>query len=497
MRGSLSLPPRLGAPGDHGVVTLHQIPLAYTQQVQDFRSQGPATLYLHTTGNGQLELQVTPGGQIKGVLQGQTAKIIRQVRQGEQVLEGVEVPPLFLSSQVSSARPQAHWEFPSLHLHGQGTSIELTQVDVYRTPSHIDLSGTLQVHLASEVSYGVTVGVLPAAFELRDTVDLAGRAGFRIPVIGPIEPRHISYAGEVRLQNLLFEGDTSESLTARLNLEQGRLTIETARADMLDGEMRIASASFVDLQGPVHDFDVHVVAKDLQLQVHSGKRVALSRFLFLLAPLFIIEPKRNEPASMAGTLVAEMALSGSFSGESGWSKAVNGEGFFRIAEGAILGSTLVGGLTTKAVTLPWNMVHNTLTGLFAADSRVGSEIASLGQKAFVFGTIESPIQVRAGAVHLQPNFEVRSPEFSMLINGYSTLEGDLDYRVRTDLIERLRFGSITNLPNQMPIIGDFIRSINPFTLLEGIELEATMQGNAFRKNAEGKIDLNVHTSILR
>jgi hypothetical protein len=105
--------------------------------------------------------------------------------------------------------------------------------------------------------------------------------------------------------------------------------------------------------------------------------------------------------------------------------------------------------------------------------------------------------VRAGAVHLQPNFEVRSPEFSMLINGYSTLEGDLDYRVRTDLIERLRFGSITNLPNQLPIIGDVIRSINPFTLLEGIELEATMQGNAFRKNAEGKIDLNVHTSILR
>jgi hypothetical protein len=351
--------------------------------------------------------------------------------------------------------------------------------------------------LASEVSYGVTMGVLPAAFELRDTVDLAGRAGLRIPVIGPIEPRHISYAGEVRLQNLLFEGDTSESLTARLNLEQGRLTIETARADMLDGEMRIASASFVDLQGPVHDFDVHVVAKDLQLQVHSGKRVALSRFLFWLAPLFIIEPKRNEPASMAGTLVAEMALSGSFSGESGWSKAVNGEGFFRIAEGAILGSTLVGGLTTKAVTLPWNMVHNTLTGLFAADSRVGSEIASLGQKAFVFGTIESPIQVRAGAVHLQPNFEVRSPEFSMLINGYSTLEGDLDYRVRTDLIERLRFGSITSLPNQLPIIGDVIRSINPFTLLEGIELEATMQGNAFRKNAEAKIDLNVHTSILR
>jgi hypothetical protein len=135
--------------------------------------------------------------------------------------------------------------------------------------------------------------------------------------------------------------------------------------------------------------------------------------------------------------------------------------------------------------------------LFAADGQVGSEIASLGRKAFVFGTIESPIQVQAGAVHLQPNFEVRSPEFSMVINGSSTLEGNLDYRVRTDLIERLRFGSITSLPKRLPVIGNVLRYINPFTLLEGIELEATMQGNAFRKNAEGKIDINVHTSILR
>jgi hypothetical protein len=497
VQGSVGLPPRLGASGDHGVVTLHQIPLEHTQQVQDFRSQGPATLHLQTTGNGHVELQVTPSGQLKGVLQGQTDKMIRQVRQGDQILEEVEVPPLVLTSQVSSARPQEQWELPSLRLQGQGISVELKQVDVSRTPSHIDLNGALQVHLASEASHAVTMGVLPAAFELRDTVDLAGTAGLRIPVTGPIEPRHLSYAGDVYLQHLLIQEDVLESLTARLNLQQGRLTVEAARADTLDGELRLASSSFVDLQGPVHDFDVHAVANDLQLQVHGGKRLSLSRSLFLLAPLFIIEPKRDEPASMSGTLVAEMALSGSFSKESGWSKTVNGEGFFRIADGAIQGSTLVSGLTTKTLMLPWNTVHNTLTGLFAADGRVGSEIADLGREAFVFGTLESPIQVQAGTVHLKPNFEVRSPEFGMVINGSSTLEGDLDYHVRTDLIERLRFGSITSLPNRIPVIGNALRYINPFTLLEGIELEATVQGNAFRKNAEGKIDINVHTSIIR
>jgi hypothetical protein len=353
------------------------------------------------------------------------------------------------------------------------------------------------VHLSEEVSYAVTMGLLPAAFALQDAVDLAGTAGLRIPAGDHIEPRHLSYAGDVRLQGLMIEGDKSESLTARLKLAQGRLTVDAARAEMLDGEVRLASASFVDLQGPVHDFNVHVMAKDLQLQVHGGKRLALSRVLFLLAPLFIIEPKRDEPASIAGTLGAELAVRGSFNGAPGWSKTVNGEGVFRLVHGAIQGSTLVAGLTTKTVTLPWNIVHNTLTGLFAADGQFGSTIASLGKKAFTFGTIESPIQVQAGAVHLKPNFEVRSPEFSMVINGSSTLEGDLDYRVRTDIIERLRFGSITSIPNRLPVIGKALRYINPFTLLEGIELEATITGNAFKKNPEGTIDVNVQTSIRR
>jgi hypothetical protein len=259
----------------------------------------------------------------------------------------------------------------------------------------------------------------------------------------------------------------------------------------------MTSASFVDLQGPDHDFDVHVMAKDLQLQVHGGARLALSRVLFLLAPLFIIEPKRDEPARMTGTLEAELTLSGRFSGTPGWSKTVNGEGSFRIVDGVIQGSTLVAGVTTKVVMLPWNTVHNALTGLFAADGQLGSEIVRLGKQAFIFGTIESPIQVQAGEVHLKPNFAVRSSRFGMVLNGSSTLEGDLHYHVRTDLIERLRFGSITSLPNRIPILGPVLRYMNPFTLLEGIELEATVQGNAFRKNAEGKIDIEVNTSILR
>jgi hypothetical protein len=497
VQGSLGLPPRLGTPSNHGVVTLHQIRLEHTKQVQDFRSQGAATSHLHTTIDGHVELQVTPGGELMGVLQVQTGTMARQVRQGQDVLEEVEMPPIHLSSQMSSAHPLEHWEFPSLRLRGEGIAIDLTNLQVQRTASHIGLQGALQVHLSGEVSSMITRGFLPAAFELKEAVDLVGTAVLQLPLTGPIELRHISYAGDLRLRRLLIEGDESASLTAHLELVQGRLTVQAARAEVLDGEVRIASPSFVDLQGPRYDFAVYVMAKDLHLRVHGGERLTFPRVLSLLVPLLIIEPKPNEPASISGTLEAEFALRGSFSASPGWSKTVDGKGVFRIVNGEVLGSTLVVALTTKAVTLPWNMVHNTLTKLFAADGQFGSALVSLGRQAFVFGTLESPLQVQGGVVRLPPNFEVHSPEFSMVINGYSTLEGDLDYHVRTDLIERLRFGSVTSLPNRLPIIGDIFSSTDLFNLPARVELGATVQGNVFKKNAAGQMDVAVAPSILQ
>ena len=99
-----------------------------------------------------------------------------------------------------------------------------------------------------------------------------------------------------------------------------------------------------------------------------------------------------------------------------------------------------------------------LTGLFAADGRLGSELVNRG----------AVTRVQYGAQWVQ------------------YLEGDVYYRVRTDRIKRLRFGSITSLPNRIPSSGPRLRYINPFTLLEGIEPEATVQGNAFRKKCRGQ-----------
>ena len=179
--------------------------------MQDFRSQGAATLHTRTTCNGHLELQGTPSGQLHGVLEVQVDETTRQIRQDDRVLEDAHIPPFLLTMHVASTRPHEHWEIPSLRLQGQGTTIALANMQVTRTSLHVDVSSAVQVHLSGEVSYGLTMGLFPEAFELKDTVDLVGTAGLRIPLTGPIEPRHISYVGDVHLQSVVIEGDTAGS----------------------------------------------------------------------------------------------------------------------------------------------------------------------------------------------------------------------------------------------------------------------------------------------
>jgi hypothetical protein len=105
--------------------------------------------------------------------------------------------------------------------------------------------------------------------------------------------------------------------------------------------------------------------------------------------------------------------------------------------------------------------------------------------------------VQAGVIRLQENLTITSPELSLVVNGYSTLEGEVNYHVRSDLIYRLRFGEITSLPNKIPLLGKALQYINPFNVLEGIELECTMQGNVFQDDANGRPAVHVETSLLR
>jgi hypothetical protein len=276
---------------------------------------------------------------------------------------------------------------------------------------------------------------------------------------------------------------------------QGRLTLDDASARVLGGWVRLRPDTFVDLQDPRRTFHLHLAAEQLDLRLATGKRMPL---LALVIPLFLLEPDRGEPIRVSGMLDAEVNVSGTYDGQPGWSQSVNGEGSFRLAQGAVIGSTVVSGFVTKALMLPTNLVDQSLRALLDRGGKPLQVLESLLRQAVVFGTLDSPIQLRAGEIHLKDNLIVSAPEFRILINGHSTLEGEVDYDVHSDLIHRILFGEVLSLPDEIPILGAVLRHINPFQRIhQHIELSATVQGNIFRRNSAGQPDVHVDVYVIQ
>ena len=119
--------------------------------------------------------------------------------------------------------------------------------------------------------------------------------------------RDLTYTGNLRLARVDWDGALWEAVAAQLTVAQGRLTIDEASARMLGGWLRLRPETFIDLQGPRHDFYVHLAAEHLDLRLETGKRMQL---LALVIPLFLLEPDRKDPIRMSGLFDAELQASG-------------------------------------------------------------------------------------------------------------------------------------------------------------------------------------------
>jgi hypothetical protein len=467
--GSLGFPQPFSESEAQLSARLRHVPVRFAQQPPGLHASGPATLSRTVVLNGEVTAQGTESGQIRLGLDLQMPKTTRQGGQSGQGLIDAELPALRVVSEVLTAPPWAHWHTDTLRIQGDGLTAALRDVVVRRTPTHYDLSGALDLRASAEVITGLTGDLLPDRLQIAGPVELAGNAAGHIAVDGSASLRDITYTGDLRVARMAWNSTWGEAVVARLTVAQGQLTLDDARARVLGGWIWFRPDTFVDLQGPRHAFHLHLAAEQLDLRLETGKRMPL---VALVIPLFLLEPDRGEPIRVSGLLDAEVHASGTYDGQPGWSQSVNGEGSFRLAQAAVLGSTVVSGFVTKALTLPSNLVDQSLRALLDRGGKPLQLLESWLRQSVVFGTLASPIQLRTGEIHLTENLIVSAPEFSMLINGHSTLEGEVDYDVHSDLIHRLLFGEVLSLPHEIPWLGAVLRHINPFQLSISISSSA-------------------------
>jgi hypothetical protein len=493
--GSLGFPRPFSESDAQLSVRWHQVPVRFAPQQPDFHAARPAMLSRTIVLNGEVTAQGTGSGQIRLGLDLQMPKTTRQRGQSGQGLLDAELPALRVVSEVLTAPPWRHWHTNVLRIQGDGVTAILRDVVARQTPTHYDLSGAVDLHASTEVITGLAGGLLPDRLQLSGPVELAGNAAGQIAVDGGASLRDITYTGALRVARMAWNSTWWEEVVTRLTVTQGRLTLDDASARVLGGWIRCRPDTFVDLQDPRHAFRLHLVAEQLDLRLETGKRMPL---MALVIPLFLLEPDRGEPIRVSGLLDAEVHASGTYDGQPGWSQSVNGEGSFRLAQAAAIGSTVVSGFVTKALTLPSNLVDQSLRALLDRGGKPLQLLASLLRQSVAFGTLASPIQLRAGEIRLEENFIVSAPEFRMLINGHSTLEGAVDYDVHSDLIHRILFGEVLTLPDEIPVLGAVLRHINPFQLIhKHIELSATVQGNIFRRNSAGQPDVHVNVYFIQ
>jgi hypothetical protein len=445
--------------------------------------------------NGEVTARATGSGGVRLEIDLQVPKTPPQVRQGGQALTGVELPAFHVTAEVLTAPPWVHWQASAIRIQGDGLAAELRDVVARRTPTHYDLSGILELQASTEMITECVGGVLPDRLHVSGPLELTGNVTAHIAAAGGVSLRDLTYTGSLRLARVDWDGALWEAVAAHLMVAQGRLAIDEARARMLGGWLRLGPDTFVDLQGPRRDFHVSLAAEQLDLRLETGKRLQL---LALVIPLFLLEPDRKDSIRLSGRFDAELHVSGRYDGRSGWSQSVNGGGYVRMAQGAVIGSTLISGFVTKALTLPANLADQSLKALLDRTGNPLQVIESLLRRAFVFGTLNCPIELRAGEIHLADALRVSAPEFDLVINGYSTLAGAVDYDVHSDLVHRLLFGEVIDLAEEIPLLGTVLRHVNPFHLIHRhLNLSATVQGNIFRRNTAGQPDVHVDVYIVQ
>ena len=178
-----------------------------------------------------------------------------------------------------------------------------------RTPTHYDLSGAIDLQASTEVITGLVGELLPEHLQITGPLELAGNVAGQIAVDGSVSLRDLTYTGNLRLARVAWDSTLWEAVVARLAVAQGRLTIDDASARTLGGWLRLTPETFVDLQGPQHDFHVHLTAEHLNLQLETGKQMQL---LALVLPLFLRDPDRKDPIRLSGLFDAELQASGTY-----------------------------------------------------------------------------------------------------------------------------------------------------------------------------------------
>jgi hypothetical protein len=481
VKGVVDLLGRKGDAADRCELDMTRLPISF-----ETTGSGGAELTTRFALSGSTTITAQEQGGWLVATRLDTSDASRVLRNGQMAVDPKPLPDLELHGSLSVSEDLSVIEGENLVIDGDGVAVAIASI-VYREEDHgRSIETDTSLHLSAQafqfILHGIDIEDLTAASSVQAT------ACGKVSLASDGSLSGIHGDAHVQVPKISIDGQECHA-EIEGSVRDGLLTISQLNlAGPRGGSLALEHPATAQITGDRHPFSIAFSAK----QIHLGK--AHSRRLGVFNPLLVVD-QEQEGAGLSCVLSLDLEVSGTYEETPDWSTSVNGKGRIEVRDGEIVGSQVIMGMAAKAPLAFTNVINESIQAVSGGGGSPAEVLTGMSKNGYHFKKVETPITITAGRIETQPDLRIKSPEMNIILNGYSTVSGDVDYRLKTDVIGRLRGKAITDLPGKIPLIGGIFKAVNPLQVLDQIELGATVRGNVFEKKEDGSPAIEVEVGM--
>lgn len=288
---------------------------------------------------------------------------------------------------------------------------------------------------------------------------------------GELIPERLVGNGNVSVASCILAGLPGRRLGVQYVMRDGAITVPAGRVLLSGGTVKVLDGTRFGFGGDEHPFRLKAQVKDVKLQ--KGVRTRLA----VLNPLLLAKPETDD-ATIAGVLDLDVDCNGTWSAERGWSKSVTGDGRIALTDANVKGSAVLVDLASQGDRLLGGTPAKAIFDVLGERGAIGKVLRPLSTEGLAFQDFDTGLTIQQGRVRLNRGLKVASKDLVLTIKGWGSLEGDLAYRVDTDVVTRLKQRAMKKLSEKNDVIGRILGAVNPLAGIGNIELGADVVGNA-------------------
>jgi len=467
--GVVGLSPQARAPQDELALRFDSVPFTSDSELEPLAGN-PRRISTTGTLSGVASAAFRSGGGLQLQVDLNAVSMARHLVVGGAPPRSVAIPDLELEARGSYRdEGSASVHVQRATLRGEGVSCGLTGLAV--TPRE------LRLQRAQVFAEGAVLDSLNLGRDAEAPFVMSGRvAGFVADLVGRFDaggaliPLSLAGAGHGAVGRFRLWDLEGRTAGCHYRLQDGALALHGGQCDLAGGSVVISKGTRVELVGEDHPFAIKASARGVNLKHELRSPLAV------VAPVLLGKPGSGTTGA-SGTVSLEVDCAGTWSREAGWSKSVNGAGRMALSEVAVRDSSVLAVLDSDSGAVLARSPARAIMDVLGGERALKKELAVLAGDGVSVEGFDRPFQISEGRVTIEEGMKVSAGGMSLSVDGWGSLEGDVDYRVETNLVARLREKALARLSKGNKNLGRILGAFNPLIGVVNIELGVNVRGN--------------------